>query len=46
MSDRELRTGRMVGVISHVSELKRQIATHIEVTEARVGSQVTLTVGE
>jgi DNA repair protein SbcC/Rad50 len=42
----DLREGRMVGVISHVAELKRQIDTRIEVTEAETGSKVTLTVGE
>jgi len=42
----DLREGRMVGVISHVAELKRQIDTRSEVAEAETGSKVTLTVGE
>jgi len=42
----ELREGRMVGVISHVPELKRQIGTRIEVLEADTGSKITLTVEE
>jgi DNA repair exonuclease SbcCD ATPase subunit len=35
----------MVGVISHVPELKRQIADRIEVSAAAVGSKVRLTAG-
>lgn len=40
----ELREGRMVGVISHVSELKRQISTRIEVLPATTGSTIRLVV--
>lgn len=35
-------TGRMVGVISHVSELKEQMANRIDVHPGRNGSKVTL----
>ncbi|MCI0481354.1 MAG: SMC family ATPase, partial [Candidatus Dadabacteria bacterium] len=40
----ELRRGRMVGVISHVPELKRQIPQRIEVTAGRDGSTVEMIV--
>ncbi len=36
----ELRSGRMVGVISHVQELRRQIPQRIEVVPATVGSRI------
>ncbi len=36
----ELRKGRMVGVISHVAELKRQIRTGFEVVPSREGSTI------
>lgn len=39
----ELRNDRMVGVISHVQELKRQIPQRIEVVPAAVGSKVRMT---
>ena len=35
-------TGRMVGVISHVGELKEQMANRIDVHTSRVGSSVSL----
>ena len=35
-------TGRMVGVISHVGELKEQMANRIDVHASRVGSSVSL----
>ena len=35
-------TGRMVGVISHVGELKEQMANRIDVHASRIGSTVTL----
>jgi exonuclease SbcC len=38
----ELREGRMVGVISHVSELKRQIENRIEVLASDTGSTVVM----
>ncbi len=38
----QLRQGRMIGVISHVSELRRQVGNRIEVREARIGSAVRL----
>ncbi|MBN1653623.1 MAG: AAA family ATPase [Deltaproteobacteria bacterium] len=34
----QLRQGRMVGVISHVNELKRQIGNRIEIIESGIGS--------
>jgi len=40
----ELREGRMVGVISHVNELKRQIGNRIEVMSADAGSKVSMQV--
>ena len=36
----ELRKGRMVGVISHVQELRRQIRERIEITAGRDGSSL------
>lgn len=38
----ELRKGRMVGVISHVPELKRQIRDVIEITAGREGSTISM----
>ena len=38
----ELRKGRMVGVISHVNELRRQIGNRIEVLPANVGSKISM----
>jgi len=38
----KLRKGRMVGVISHVNELKRQIENRIEVLPAAVGSKISM----
>jgi len=38
----ELRKGRMVGVISHVTELNRQISNCIEVKKASIGSGIKL----
>ena len=35
-------TGRMVGVISHVAELKEQMANRIDVHASRIGSTVSL----
>ncbi|MFD2166454.1 AAA family ATPase [Thalassotalea euphylliae] len=37
------QTGRMIGVISHVSELKEQMAQRIDVTPSRHGSTVSIT---
>ncbi|MEI8208932.1 MAG: SbcC/MukB-like Walker B domain-containing protein, partial [Methylococcales bacterium] len=34
-------TGRMIGIISHVSELKEQMALRIDVKSARDGSSIT-----
>ena len=34
--------GRMVGVISHVDELKNRISTHIEVSHSAKGSSLTI----
>lgn len=36
------QTGRMIGVISHVSELKEQMAQRIDVEPSRVGSTVSV----
>ncbi|MGR5212359.1 AAA family ATPase [Vibrio rotiferianus] len=36
------QTGRMIGVISHVSELKEQMAQRIDVEPSRLGSTVTV----
>ncbi|MGU3842516.1 SbcC/MukB-like Walker B domain-containing protein, partial [Vibrio diabolicus] len=36
------QTGRMIGVISHVSELKEQMAQRIDVEPSRVGSIVSV----
>ncbi|CAM2789358.1 AAA family ATPase [Vibrio mytili] len=36
------QTGRMIGVISHVSELKEQMAVRIDVEPSRVGSKVSV----
>jgi len=33
-------TGRSIGIISHVSELKEQMAQRIEVTSSRSGSSI------
>jgi len=38
----QLRQGRMVGVISHIAELKRQISNRVEVYETGIGSTVRL----
>ncbi len=38
----QLRQGRMVGLISHIAELKRQIGSRIEVGEAEIGSTTRL----
>ncbi len=38
----ELRRGRMVGVISHVQELKRQIPQRIEVVPDNIGSRINM----
>ncbi|QFU22106.1 SMC family ATPase [Shewanella eurypsychrophilus] len=35
-------SGRMIGVISHVSEMKEQIGTRIDILKTAVGSEVTL----
>jgi exonuclease SbcC len=42
----DLRENRMVGVISHVPELKRQIADRIEVSAAGTGSKITMVHGD
>ncbi|HAU8297313.1 TPA: hypothetical protein I7159_07955, partial [Vibrio vulnificus] len=36
------QTGRMIGVISHVSELKEQMQQRIDVIPSRVGSSIRL----
>jgi len=36
-------SGRMIGVISHVAELKEQMPLRLDITSSRGGSQVTLT---
>lgn len=41
----ELREGKMVGVISHVPEMRRQIADRIEVTSGPGGSSTKLVIG-
>ncbi|MCG9782969.1 SMC family ATPase [Vibrio brasiliensis] len=38
------QAGRMIGLISHVSELKEQIAQRIDVVASRVGSSISLVV--
>lgn len=35
-------TGRMIGVISHVSEMKEQIGTRIDITKSALGSEISL----
>jgi len=42
----DLRENRMVGIISHVMELKRQIANRIEISPAEVGSKLRLIRGD
>jgi exonuclease SbcC len=37
-------TGRLVGVISHVSELKQRISTRLEVNQTQEGSSLSMTV--
>lgn len=37
-------TGRLVGVISHVSELKQRIPTRLEVEQTQQGSTLSMTV--
>ncbi|MEZ9197312.1 AAA family ATPase [Shewanella sp. 10N.286.54.B9] len=34
--------GRMIGVISHVSEMKEQIGTRIDITKSAVGSEISI----
>lgn len=36
-------TGRLVGVISHVSELKQRITTRLEVDQTQEGSTLSMT---
>jgi exonuclease SbcC len=38
----QLRQGRMVGVISHIADLRRQVGNRIEVHEAAIGSTARL----
>ncbi|MGS0675202.1 AAA family ATPase [Shewanella sp. 125m-1] len=35
-------SGRMIGVISHVSEMKEQIATRIDINKTAIGSEVSI----
>ncbi|MFT5788368.1 MAG: exonuclease SbcC [Shewanella sp.] len=35
-------TGRMIGVISHVSEMKEQIGTRIDINKTAIGSEVSI----
>ncbi|MGS0679797.1 AAA family ATPase [Shewanella sp. 125m-7] len=35
-------SGRMIGVISHVSEMKEQIGTRIDITKTAIGSEVSI----
>jgi len=37
-------TGRLVGVISHVSELKQRISARLEVNQTQEGSTLSMTV--
>ena len=37
------QSGRMIGIISHVSELKEQMAQRIDVTSGQSGSHITMT---